>query len=311
MTSQRIRIAAVAPVHNRKAITLQCLKSLSQAQSNGLEIQTVIVDDGSTDGTSDAILGTFPNVRLISGDGSLWFTEGTNVAVREAMKWKPKYVLMMNDDQVFDSRFLEFMVETAEKNNRSVVGPLLLLWDEPHRLFQTAPVWKTLKGGWQHWSHQTVWTVPQRPWSVDLIVGNCVLVPAAAIEECGLMDARRFPNFGDAEYTPRLKRAGWQLLIDPRARVFCQPNTIPERVRNKGIKKMFTDLIVDLKNVHNLRRRLYANVFGGPSKTSGLVAFFAFLANVAAGRNSESIKWAESHSEPPLKEVFAARIVDE
>jgi GT2 family glycosyltransferase len=59
-----------------------------------------------------------------------------------------------------------------------------------------------------HWFHQTVWTVPEKPWRVDLIVGNCVLVPTEAIKEVGLMDSKRYPNFGDAEYTPRLRRKG-------------------------------------------------------------------------------------------------------
>jgi GT2 family glycosyltransferase len=311
MTLDRIRVAIVAPVHNRRELTLQCLKSLSRLNSDGLEIVTIIVDDGSTDGTADSIRAEFPDVRIVAGNGELWFTEGTNVGVRASMEYEPKYVLMINDDQVFDPRFLQYMVETAEKFPRSVVGSLLLLWDRPHKLFQTAPVWDTLKGGWRHWSHQTVWTVPDKPWSVDLIVGNCLLVPAAAIEECGLMDAKRFPNFGDAEYTPRLKRAGWQLLIDPRARVFCQPNNIPERIRNKTLRKLFVDLVVDLKNVHNLRRRLYANLLGGPNKVAGLTAFIAFLVNAAMGRNVETTRWADANPEPPLKQVFASRVVDE
>jgi hypothetical protein len=125
------------------------------------------------------------------------------------------------------------------------------------------------------------------------------------------MDAKRFPNFGDAEYTPRLKRAGWQLLIDPRARVFCQPNNIPERIRNKTLRKLFVDLVVDLKNVHNLRRRLYANLLGGPNKVAGLTAFIAFLVNAAMGRNVETTRWADANPEPPLKQVFASRVVDE
>ena len=96
--------------------------------------------------------------------------------------------------------------EAAEKNPRSVIGALLLLWDTPHKIFQIAPEWQTFNGGWRHWHQQTVWTVPDKPFKVDLIVGNCVLVPAAAIKAHGLMNSKRYPNFGDAEYTPRLKK---------------------------------------------------------------------------------------------------------
>src|SRR5690349_11091422 len=143
MSTEPISVAIVAPVHNRREITLQCLRSLSRIRADQLDVRVVIVDDGSTDGTSEAITSEFPEVEIINANGDLWFTEGTNVGVRRALETDPKYVVMMNDDQVFDDRFLEYLVETAEANPRSVVGPLLLLWNEPHKIFQVAPVWNT------------------------------------------------------------------------------------------------------------------------------------------------------------------------
>ncbi|MFN6963430.1 MAG: glycosyltransferase [Pyrinomonadaceae bacterium] len=309
MSSDNIRIAVVTPVYNRREITLQCLRSLSRINSDGLDVHVIVVDDASTDGTADAIRQEFPDVEIVAGTGDLWFTGGTNAGVRVALERDPKYVLMMNDDQVFDAEFLQSLVRTAERVPRSVVGSLLLLWDQPHKLFQTAPVWQTWRGGWQHWAHQTVWTIPDRPWEVDLIVGNCLLVPTEAIRECGLMDERRFPNFGDAEYTPRLKRRGWRLLIDPGSRVFCQPNNIPPRVREKDLRRLFYDLFIDLKNIHSLRRRFYACVLGGPSYAKGVAAFASFLALAIAGRSAESMAVAGEQKEPPLKEVFAGAVV--
>jgi GT2 family glycosyltransferase len=310
MSTEPISVAIVTPVHNRRDITGQCLRSLSRIKSDGLDVHVIVVDDGSTDGTSEAISREFPDVEIIEADGSLWFTKGTNVGVRRALESDPKYILMMNDDQVFDDNFLEFLVETAEANPRSVVGPLLLLWDQPHKIFQIAPVWNTWLGGWQHWYQQTVWTVPDRPFEVDLIVGNCVLVPSDAIKECGLMNSKRYPNFGDAEYTPRLKRGGWKLLIDPRSRVFCQPNTIPPRVRNKGMKALINDLFIDLKNVHSLRRRWYSYIDGAPSKLKGAIAFVSFFVRAAIGRSPESAAFGENRAEPPLKETFRSAVIN-
>src|SRR6187549_1054616 len=131
MTPHPIKVAIVTPVHNRRELTLLCLRSLSRVDKTGLEIAVWIVDDGSTDGTSEAVREQFPHVNLVAGDGDLWYTEGTNVGVREALKWKPDFVLMMNDDQVFDGSFLTRLVTTAIENPRSVVGSVLLLWDQP------------------------------------------------------------------------------------------------------------------------------------------------------------------------------------
>ena len=311
MTQGLIRVEIVAPVHNRKALTLLCLQSLLRINSNGLDVGIVIVDDGSTDGTSDAIREQFPDVDIVNGDGELWFTEGTNVGVRRALERDPKYILLMNDDQVFDDDFLVTLVETAERNPRSVVGSLLLLWDMPHKVFQIAPVWSTWHGGWRHWQSQTVWTVPEKPWKVDLIVGNCLLVPAEAMRECGLMNSKRYPNFGDAEYTPRLRKAGWKLIIDPRSRVFCQPNTSPGRIRNMGFAKLFNALFVDLKSFQSLRRRFYACVDTAPTKWQGFAAFFIFLARAATGYNAESDLWNRAQVEEPLSKSFASAVLND
>jgi GT2 family glycosyltransferase len=304
-----IRIEVVFPVHNRRELTLMCLRSLARIDSENLDVHVVMVDDGSTDGTSEAVESEFPEVEIIKADGSLWFTEGTNVGVRAALEHNPKYVLMMNDDQIFDSQFLKFMVETAEKYPRSVVGSLLLLWDTPHKLFQVSPRWETLSGGWRHWSHQTVWTVPEKPWEVGIIVGNCLLVPVEAIRECGLMDSKRFPNFGDAEYTPRLGKKGWRLLIDPRARVFCQPNNIPAKVVKMSLKEKFDALFVNLGNPHNLRRRFYSCWYSAPTPLHGLAAFFVFHIRIILKINSEATEWCERQKEKPIAEIFAHGIV--
>lgn len=246
-------------------------------ETENLELHIIIVDDGSTDGTSEAIEKEFPNVEIVKADGSLWFTEGTNVGIRHALNGNPDYVLMINDDQVFDANFLKYMIETAEKYPRSVVGSLLLLWDMPHKLFQVAPVWNTWKGGWQHWEQQTIWTIPTKPWEVDIIVGNCVLVPFEAIREQGLMNSKRYPNFGDAEYTPRLKRNNWRLLIDPRARVFCQPNTISKRISSMSLKEKFNALFINLGHGQNLRRHFYHYTDSAPSRLQGFIGFIIFF----------------------------------
>ena len=309
MSEKNIHVEIVTPVHNRRDITLQCLRSLSRINSKGLDVHVIIVDDGSTDGTAEAIVKQFPEVELIKADGDLWFTEGTNVGVRAALKHNPDYVLMMNDDQVFDADFLFYLVETAEKNPRSVVGPLLLLWDTPHKIFQTSPRWNTWAGGWQHWHHQTVWTVPKKPWQVESIVGNCVLVPKKAIDECGLMDSRRYPNFGDAEYTPRLRKKGWQLLIDPRSRVFCQPNTLPSRVKKMSLRQKLDALFINLKHNHNLRRRFYANWDSAPTKIQGVAGFTIFFVRLLLKKNTESLQWVEKQTEKPLADEFASNVV--
>lgn len=306
--SRRIKVAAVIPVFNRKALTLQCLSNMERLDIDGIELKIFIVDDLSTDGTVEAVREQFPDVELIEGPGELWYTGAINAGIARALDWNPEYLLLMNDDQVFDQSALIRMVRTAEEIGNCVVGGLLLLWDTPHRVFQVSPVWRTIWGGWRHWQQQTVWTVPEMPWEVELVVGNCMLVPARAVRLHGPMNNDWLPNNGDAEFTPRLKRGGFKLVIDPRARVFCQPNEIPKSPRSMTWSERYRILWGDIRLKHNLRRRLYSYILGGPDPLRGLIAFFVFFLRYLLGINLEGA-YALKIAERPLKESLKDKVV--
>ena len=121
-----LRIEIVTPVHNRKSLTLRCLRSLSHADKSGLAVHTIVVDDGSTDGTSEEILRLFPDVEIIQGDEDLWYTGGTNRGIEAALRHDPDYILAINDDTVFHESFLLRLIRCAGMHPKSVVGALLL-----------------------------------------------------------------------------------------------------------------------------------------------------------------------------------------
>ena len=271
------RVVVVTTVHNRREITLQCLGSLRGIDRTGLEIHIVIVDDGSTDGTREAIRRDFPEVEIIEGDGNLWYTAGMNRGIEAGLKREPDYILAINDDEVFDTQFLHHMIRCAEEHPRTVVGALLLQWDSPDRVFQVGARWDTWYGGWRHRYDLTVNTVPREPWEVEIIVGNCVLYPLESIVQVGLMNENYFPHYGDVEYTPRMRKAGWRLLIEPNARVYCQPTTIPPSLRTVSLSKLWKILFSDRNNPNNLRTQFLSLWESAPSPALGAAAFFIAL----------------------------------
>ncbi len=283
MDQQLTRVALVMPVYNRRDITLQCLRSLRRVDSAGLEVKIFIVDDGSKDGTSDAIRSSFPDVELIAGDGTLHYAAGTNRGIEAALTWDPNYVVTMNDDAVYHDQFLLRLISVARANNRSIVGALLLLWNEPHRVFQVGQVWRTWKGGWDIPMDLTAFSVPTEAFDVDCIVGNCVLFPVEAIRECGLMDEKKFPlGWGDAQYLARMRKAGWRLLVEPRALVWCEPNTYPPALHHLPIKRIVDVLFYDRRHPQNLQRQFIARWESAPTKLEAVVSFAVFLTSLTA-----------------------------
>jgi GT2 family glycosyltransferase len=269
-----LKVDLVIPVYNRRETTLKGLKSLSQIDTEGLDVRTIVVDDASPDGTAEAVSREYPDVVLVHGDGNLHYAAGTNRGIEKALEREPDFIVTMNDDAVFHPQFLKRMIAAAESNDRSIIGALLLLWDEPHRVFQVDQKWKTLSGGWVIPEDLTAFSVPQTAFDVECIVGNCVLFPAKAIRENGLMDEKKFPHgWGDAQYLMRMRKAGWRLMIEPKAYVWCEPNTYPEPLHVKGLSHVLRTLFVNERHPLNLKRQFIARWESAPSKAQAVSAF--------------------------------------
>ncbi|MGI8811060.1 MAG: glycosyltransferase family 2 protein [Pyrinomonadaceae bacterium] len=281
MDTAKTKVALVMPVHNRREITLQGIRSLDAMNSDGLDVRIYVVDDGSTDGTADAVEQTFPNVVLIRADGTLHYAAGTNCGIEHALEWEPEFVATMNDDAVFHPDFLKWLIHTARENERSIIGSLLLLWDEPHRVFQVGQTWDTLSGGWIIPNDVTIFNVSQEPFDVECIVGNCVLFPVEAIRECGLMDEKRFPHgWGDAQWLMRMRKSGWRLMVDPRSRVWCEPNNYPDALHTMPAREKLKALFVNERHPLNLKRQFVARWDSAPTHAEAAAAFAVYLGSL-------------------------------
>lgn len=278
MSKDKIKVELVAPVYNRRDTTLQALKTLSKIDADGLDVHIIIVDDGSTDGTSEAIEEHYPQVQVVKGDGTLHYAAGTNRGIEAALKRNPDYIVTMNDDAIYHDQFLQRLVATAKKNPRSVIGSLLLLWDEPHKVFQVDFKWDTLSGGWQQREDLTAFDFPKEAFEVEGMAGNCVLFPVQAIRECGLMDEEKFPHgWGDIQYVVRMRKMGWKLMVEPKSYVWCEPNTYPKSLHKHSVKEIFKILFKNRRHPLNFQRQFIARWESAPSKPKALVSFISYV----------------------------------
>ncbi len=95
------RVAVLMTSFNRRELTLRCLASLfRQEDVEDIQLTVFLVDDGCSDGTGDAVRVQFPQVRVLQGDGTLFWNGGMHLAFDAAIKEGFDGYILLNDDTV-------------------------------------------------------------------------------------------------------------------------------------------------------------------------------------------------------------------
>lgn len=215
------RVSIVTPIHNGIEDTVEYLRSLAGVTYPNFEI--VIVDDGSTDGSSEIIARDFPRVRLLPGDGTLWWAGGTNAGVRDALERGADFILTMNNDVRVAPDFLDKLVQCASENPGAIVGGKIYFMDDPRRIWSAGGVlsWANGKTFSQLGHGQMDSADFSRRREVDFLTGMCVLIPAGVFARIGLYDAVNFPQYhADSEFTLRARKAAIPVLFEAGAKVW-------------------------------------------------------------------------------------------
>lgn len=110
-------IAVLLTCHNRRLKTIPCLRALFDCQlPYDHSIEVFLVDDGSSDGTANAVRENFPMVRIIQGNGNLFWNKGMRLAWETACQVKNyDYYLWLNDDTILDKKAILFLIEACEE----------------------------------------------------------------------------------------------------------------------------------------------------------------------------------------------------
>ena len=200
-------VYVIIPVHNRKNITLSCLDNLKK--SGDLErYHLIVIDDGSTDGTTEAIQNLYPEVIVLAGDSNLWWTGAIKKGMEYAINQGAKYLIWLNDDCIPDTGTLTLIVNFLQINPDIIVGASC------YSLESNVPVESGFKG------RNRLKANPDEVVFVDGLSGYCVAIPTSIVKQIGLPDTDRFPHyFGDVMYVLKASRAKFKVCILGSAKV--------------------------------------------------------------------------------------------
>lgn len=214
------RVVVIVLNWNRKEDTLATLESLGQVTYPNFE--TIVVDNGSTDGSVAAIRAGFPSLAVIETGENLGFAEGNNVGLRHARERSADYALLLNNDVVAAPDFLTHLLKVIDAEpSIGVVGPMIYYHDLPDTIWTA--------GGRIDWSRGKSFMlgIDECPnddeyitREVDFVSGCALLARMTALEKAGHLDPRFFMYYEETEWCVRLRRAGYRILHVPQAKIW-------------------------------------------------------------------------------------------
>jgi len=176
-----------------------------------------VVDNGSSDGSAEAVAHAYPQVQLIRNPCNNGFARANNQAISRA---SGEFIVLLNNDAFLAPDTLELFerVFRSEPRCAVVAGQLLDNAGQPIRSAGRIP------NALDELGLGSLRRTPRVPaiqglTEVESVVGACMAVRAAAIREAGSLDNDFFFYFEETEWCHRLRRHGWQVLVEPAARI--------------------------------------------------------------------------------------------
>jgi GT2 family glycosyltransferase len=211
---KRQTVAVVIPCHNERDSVLRCLTSI---RASSVDLDIVVVDDGSTDGVEKSIADAFPSVRVLRGDGGMWWSGAINAGLDYALpNAATNAFILLNNDCVLEPDTIDRLVAKSLASPTSIVSATILdLADGSIVSFGGA----ITRAGLDYITDPPA-TDATGLCTVDWLAGHCILIPRSVVDSIGIIDAKAFPHYwADADYSLRARKAGFRLAVDPDIRV--------------------------------------------------------------------------------------------
>lgn len=216
--------AVLMTCFNRKDMTLRCLKQLYDQQTDAA-MDVFLCDDGSSDGTFEAVRENFPDVYIFKGTGNLFWNRGMLAAWKKACKTKDydAYIWLNDDVFLYNDAIMEMIDCSNVCNDKSIIcGAFCSGKGEFSYGGRREDGFPLIPNG----------TMQEVYW----LNGNCVLVPRYVVSKIGLLDGMFQHHLGDFDYGLRAKESGCTVVTTRKYLGECTPNQIKNnRARKSGL----------------------------------------------------------------------------
>lgn len=253
------RVAVVLVNYNGKDLLTKCIDSLICKTEEDIEI--VIVDNGSWDGSMDDIENCYPYIHTIYMGKNMGWGAGCNTGMKVSFENGARYALLLNTDTEIEKGLISELVKYCDDNMITIPRIYKDKEDKENSLwysggeidFETACVNQTL------FKYDLGDTSRDLPRKVEFATGCCMMISKVVWEKAGGFDEEYFLYYEDADYCMRLKEQGIEIMYVPKASLWHQVGgTVGEEIS-------------DVSLYYTVRNRLFfADKYKRYMKTDGI-----------------------------------------
>lgn len=203
------KVSVIIPTLNRKYSLNLTLQSLFQMKFPLKLLEVIIIDNGSVDKTSEFVSYKFPHIKLIRNSNNMGFGPALNIGIKKA---SGKFLLITNDDVIFDKDCLSELVNLIEKDKTTgIVGGKMLLRNKKTMALSGFKV--NLWLGYHPYDFNGADQVRE----MDVATGGCMLIRKSIFKFIGMYDEGFFFCGEDYDLCFRAKKAGFKIMYCPTA----------------------------------------------------------------------------------------------
>jgi len=217
---------------NTRELTTACFEAIARATGTSsapeasprLSVETILVDNGSSDGTVDLVRARFPEVEVIALPGNIGFAAGNNVGLRRA---RGRFGLLLNTDTQVDRHFINCALSFLEEHPDVGIAGVQLVHPDgrlqnsihnfPSLLTELLPKWLLELALPRRFPSKRFHHAA--PVDVEAVLGACLFVRREAWERVGLLPEDYFLFLEETDWCWSMREAGYRVVHLPGARL--------------------------------------------------------------------------------------------
>lgn len=230
------KVAIITVTYNTHPDTIKLLKSLERIEKQNIQLQIIIVDNGSDPKfkleKSSSKSSWSKNIKIIRSEINMGFAGGYNIGIKEALLQNNDYILIINNDTRVYSDMLKNLLKTMDSDPAIGISIPKIYFAKGHEFHKTRykpselgkVIWYA--GGFTDWDnvksiHRGVDEVDHGQYDktepVEFATGCCMLFKREVLEKAGLFNEKYFLYYEDADLSERVKKAGYKIYYVPPA----------------------------------------------------------------------------------------------